>query len=121
MPIRDQIMLYSLPLHAAPAVQAFMDEMATLGVKVWLDMQPLGFTGASDYNYDRDWENPGWRSAVEGNISLVMNHSALLGYYIWWAHSHSHCSPCDVSAHCNLLYVTITATTAAPWMETLAT
>jgi hypothetical protein len=47
---------------------------------VWIDLQPLGFSGAGGDNYASRWEDQAWHEAVRGNISLVMNHRAVLGY-----------------------------------------
>ena len=78
----NQVLLYSLPLHAPSQVRVFMDEMSRLGVKVWVDLQPLGFTGGAGMNYSTRWRSAQWRREVEGNITLFANHSATLGYYL---------------------------------------
>ena len=65
-----------------PAQLAFLDACATLGVKVMYDMQPLGMTALGGMNYDTDWASATWKADVVANVSLVRNHSAILGYYI---------------------------------------
>ena len=47
---------------------------------MWVDLQPLGFSGAGGDNYASRWKDQAWHEAVRGNISLVMNHRAVLGY-----------------------------------------
>ena len=31
-------------------------------------------------NYDTDWASPTWRAHVDSNVTLVRNHSAVLGF-----------------------------------------
>lgn len=78
----NQVMLYSLPLHSPASVRRFLDAMHVLGVKVWVDIQPLGFSGAGGDNYANDWADPAWQAAVRGNVSLVMDHPSILGWYL---------------------------------------
>lgn len=45
-------------------------------------MNQLGMTALGGMNYDRDWASPVWQADVVSNVTLVANHSAILGYYI---------------------------------------
>ena len=77
-----QIMPYGLQALHPPAQLAFLDACATLGVKVMYDMQPLGMTALGGMNYDTDWASATWKADVVANVTLVRNHSAILGYYV---------------------------------------
>ena len=60
----NQVLLYSLPRHAPGSVRAFMDEMARLDVKVWVDLQPLGFSGGGGMNYTTRLHSAQWRKGA---------------------------------------------------------
>jgi hypothetical protein len=61
---------------------AFLDACETLGVKVMYPMVQLGLAAVGGMNYDIDWASPVWRADVVSNVSLVQNHTAILGFYI---------------------------------------
>ena len=65
----NQVLLYSLPRHAPGSVRAFMDEMARLGIKVWVDLQPLGFSGGGGMNYTTRLHSAQWRKGA-----LILDH-----------------------------------------------
>jgi hypothetical protein len=86
-----QIMPYGLWKLEPDAQLAFLDACEILGVKVMYPMVQLGMSALGGMNYDTDWASAAWRMHVTANVSLVRNHSAVLGYYV-----------CDVSYHFNL-------------------
>ena len=57
---------------------AFLDKCASVGVKV---LMPLGepLSGGPSHYDPASMSSTGW---LRGNVALVKNHSALLGYYI---------------------------------------
>jgi hypothetical protein len=86
----NQVMPYGLSTHFSAADQrTFMDEMQSLGVKVLYPLAPaIPAPGSSDTAWnarhlDRAFASEAWWGWVKGNISIVSNHTALLGYYIW--------------------------------------
>ena len=43
-------------------------------------MVELGMSALGGMNYDTDWASPAWRAHVDSNVTLVQNHSAVLGF-----------------------------------------
>ena len=65
-----------------------MDGCNELGVKVIYNMASFGTGGGGPnaVHYDRHWngsaEAAAWEAHVLGNVSLVKDHPALLGFYM---------------------------------------
>ena len=77
-----QIMPYGLSSHFTPAEQlSFLDRCDEAGIKVVYPLAPSVAAGMRN-QYDTHWSSAAWQRWVRGNISLVSNHSALLGFYI---------------------------------------
>jgi hypothetical protein len=78
----NQVMPYGLSERFDAAEQrSFFDHCASVGIKVIYPLAPTVGKGMRN-NYSRHWADPQWQDWVRGNVSIVANHSALLGYYI---------------------------------------
>jgi hypothetical protein len=74
----------------------FFDLCHSVGVHIMYDLSGLGFSAGHQppIDYQHDWASPDWRKHVEGNVTLVSKHPALLAYYICkTSHSLLHKSP----------------------------
>ena len=74
------MMPYRLWTLHPTAQLAFLDACATLGVRIMYPMVELGMSALGGMNYDTDWASPAWRAHVDSNVTLVRNHSAVLGF-----------------------------------------
>ena len=98
----NQIMPYALKetptiAHNATRLVRYLDEAEAAGVKILWPMQQFGWTGnpacdplspsfdksrPKSCNYTEQISDPEWVAGVTANVSFVMHHPALLGYYI---------------------------------------
>ena len=71
---------------------AFLDKCASVSVKV---LMPLGepLSGGPSHYDPASMSSTGW---LRGNVALVKNHSALLGYYICGTYADSCSRLCSV-------------------------
>ena len=79
----NMVMPYALGSFNESDQLLYLDRCHAAGVKVLYDMSALGFSaGAPGFDYGKDWDSDTWRKYVEGNVSLVASHPALLAFYI---------------------------------------
>jgi hypothetical protein len=84
------VLPYGLSSRFTPSEQRwFLDRCAEQRVKVMMPLAP-SIGGARDKDYDPWIRDPAWLDWVRGNVSLVSNHSSILGYYV---RLHTHTSP----------------------------
>jgi hypothetical protein len=78
----NMIMPYALGSFNATDQLRYLDRCHAVGVKVLYDMSSLGFSAQAGENYGKDWASTPWKRQVEGNVSLVASHPAVLAFYI---------------------------------------
>jgi hypothetical protein len=97
----SMMMPYGLASLHPIAQLAFLDACTLLGVKVQYDIVKLGMSALGGMNFDTDWASPTWRADVESNVTLVGNHSAILGFYVsTTTNPHVQPAACDAPLGC---------------------